>query len=285
MTDVPLKYQEAVNTYQVVDFEGFRLHPIKVRDYRAFSNARPAIDFLQQSLPVRWLSVPLLSAYYGMEYECYEKGEEPPGLFARALLFLALALDFMPELDEWERVRRLSEGILVDGNDHGKLVGVVIGTGEDQKTLTPVIFQRMRPVLAAQNGVRLESEDANPELVEADRDIAEQNSENMDFDVSHLVTGVCALTGKDETELMDWPILKLTRRSESIERILGYLVCSFGEMSGAKFKGGSPFPSPFYPKTTRGSRALIDMNTFTNGQQVSVSENAPSGLTPGTNPS
>ena len=282
--DIPLKYQEAVNTYQVIDFEGFRLHPVKVRDHQTFSNARPAIDFLQQSLPVRWLSVPLLSAYYGMEYECYEKGEESPKLFSRALLFLALALDFMPELDAAERVMRMAERVLVDGNDHGKLIGVVVGDGEDQKTLTPVIFQRMRPVLAAQNGIRLESEDANPELVEADRDIAEQNSASLDFDVSYLISGVCAMTGKEETEIMDWPILKLTRRSDSLERILGYLVCSFGEMSGAKFKGGNPIPSPFYPKTTRGSRSLIDMNSFTNGQQVSVSESAPSGFLPGQNP-
>lgn len=272
MNDIPLKYMEAVRCYQVVDFEGIKLHPIKVRDYRDFQNARPAIDFLQQSLPVRYLSIPLLSAYYLMDYDAMENGEQSPGLFARTLQFLALSLDYEPDLPMQERVGGLARGIYVSTDDRSKLTAVAFQQDGEEKKITPALFQRMRPVLAAQNGVELESEDANPELVEAERDLAALRNEGVDFDIRHLISSVSAISGTDESEMMDWPVLKLMNRADAFERMLSYLVCGFGAMSGAQFKGGNPVPSPFYPKTKKGSDALISMNRFTNGNPVQVSQ-------------
>lgn len=270
--NLPVKIAEAVSLYQPVETEGLVLHPILVREYGLFSTARPAIEFLQQSLPVRYLSVPLLSAYYGMDVENLREGKPSDGLFSRALLFLVLALRYKPEEKPEERLRSFASNILVDPEDQTVLKGIVFEMDGEEHKITPVQFQRMRPILAAQNGIDLESDDANPELVEAERDIAEQNAPELDQNISALVSFVSALTGAEESVVYDWPILKLTRRRESFERILAYLLYGFASVNGAKFKGGNPVPSPIFPRKKTDSDALIDMAVFTKGQNVSVSQ-------------
>lgn len=42
---------------------------------------------IQQALPVRYAVMPLLTAYWVMDLESMERGEEPVGLFNRALAF------------------------------------------------------------------------------------------------------------------------------------------------------------------------------------------------------
>lgn len=276
MNDIPLKYKDAVRFYQDIDFEGITLHPIKVRNYRDFQNARPAIEFLQQSLPVRLLSIPLLSAYYKLDIEAMENGEPSPGLFAGTLQFLVLSLDYKPEIsDISERVENLARGIYVEASDHTKIAAISFEQNGEEKRITPSLFQRMRPVLAAQNGIELESDDANPELVEADRDLASVRSEGIDFDVSHLISFVSVWSGEKEGEILNWPVLKLINHGNVIERTFSFLLYGFGAMNGAQFKGGNPVPSPIYPKDRNGSEALIAMDKFTNGNPVTVSESGP----------
>lgn len=272
MYELPLKIQEAVDQYRPVETEGLTLFPIKVRDYGLFQNARPAIDFLQQSLPVRYLSVPLLSAYYAMDKENLERGEPSSGLFYRALLFLALALNYRPEDPVEERVGALGSNLIVSNDDHTVLKAILFEQDGEVRKLTPIQFQRLRPILAAQNGIELTSADANPELVEAERDLAELNGPALDASVHGLISSLAALTRTEEGEIYQWPILKLTRRKEAWERTLNYLIYGFASATGAKFKGGNPVPSPFYDRTDRESGALIDMGSFTGGRQVTVSE-------------
>lgn len=275
MNEIPLKIKEEISCYHSVASEGVTLYPIRVREYEMFRKARPAIDFLQQSLPVRYLSMPLLSAYYAMDIENYEKGEPSTGLFARALLFLALSLRYEPEKPPEDRIRGLEKSILVSGENHSVLKGIEFEQDGEVHKITPIQFQRLRPILAAQNGIRLESDDANPELIEAERDLAELNGPELDADIHSLICSVSALSGTDEAEIYEWPILKLFRRSEAYERMLNYLICGFASSSGATFKGGNPVPSPFYNRVKRDSDALIDMASFTKGQNVAVSEGGP----------
>lgn len=44
--------------------------------------------------------------------------------------------------------------------------------GEETHRVTPVQFQRLREIAAAQNGIELASPEANPELIEAQRELA-----------------------------------------------------------------------------------------------------------------
>ncbi len=278
MNEIPLKYREAVNTYEPVEFEGMTLYPILVREYEAFGNARPALDFLQQSLPVRFLSMPLLSAYFAMDAENRKEGKPSDGLFLRALLFLVLSLRYREDLGSAEeRVRDFARGVYVQAENHGVLKEIRFEQDGAEHAVTPVLFQRMRPVLAAQNGIELASGDANPELVEDERYLAELNGPELDPDPQALISFAAAMSKAEEREVYDWPILKLNRRAEAFERTLQYLVCGISAASGAQFKGGNPVPSPIFARRKRESGALIDMDAFTRGQRVSVSETAPAG--------
>lgn len=276
MTEIPLEYRETVNTYEPVCFEGIMLYPIRVREYEAFGSARPAIDFLQQSLPVRFLSMPLLSAYFAMDVENRMEGKPSDGLFLRALMFLVLATRYRTGLNPDERLRDFIQGVYTSAEDHSILKEIRFEQDGKERIITPVLFQRMRPILAAQNGIKLHSDDANPELVETERDLAELNGPELDYDIHGLIASLATLTQAEEKDIYNWPILKLNRRREALERVLQYLLCGISTSNGAQFKGGNPVPSPWFDRTNRDSGALIDMGTFTGGQNVSVSEKEPS---------
>lgn len=286
MQEIPFHIREKIRTYAPIEEDGLVFYPIQVRELGHFKIAQPAIDFLQQSLPVRYLSMPLLSAYYTMDFESRQKGEPVSGLFSRALLFLVLSLRYRSGEPLEERLDSFASHIKVAAEDPSTLKAIEFEMGGETKRITPIQFQRYRPILAAQNGIELVSEDANPELVEAERDIAEQNGPELDGDVQTMISTVAALCGADEVEIDDWPILKLKRRKEAWERAFGFLLYGFAECSGAKFKGGNPVPSLFYNRARRESNSLISMESFTKGQQVSVSpDGPPPGITPDqTNP-
>lgn len=275
MTEIPLEYREAVNTYEPVVMEGIKLYPIRVREYEAYGNARPALDFLQQSLPVRYLSMPLLSAFYAMDVENQKEGRPSDGLFLRALLFLVLALRHRTDLDMDERLRDLFRGVYTSAEDPTVLVEIRFEQDGKEHSITPVQFQLMRPVLAAQNGIKLYSTDANPELVETERKLAELNGPELDYDIHGLIASLATLTQAEEREIYDWPILKLNRRREALERVLQYLLCGISTAQGAQFKGGNPVPSPFFDRAKRDNGTLIDMGAVTGGRSVTVSKETP----------
>lgn len=79
--------KRAADRYEPVETAGLTLWPIRVCEQEEFERARPAIDVIQQALPVRYAVMPLLTAYWVMDLESMERGEEPVGLFNRALAF------------------------------------------------------------------------------------------------------------------------------------------------------------------------------------------------------
>lgn len=279
MQEIPFHIREKIMSYEPIEMDGLVFYPILVRELTHCRTAQPAIDFLQQSLPVRYLSMPILSAYYAMDFENEQNGKPASGLFYRALLFLVLSLRYRIGEPLEDRLSAFASCIKVSTQDPTDLKAIEFELGEETKRITPIQFQRYRPFLAAQNGIELVSEDANPELVEAERDIAEQNGPELEGDPQTMISSVAAFSNVDEVEIYEWPILKLKRRKEAWERAFGFLLYGFAECNGAKFKGGNPVPSLFYNRARRESNSLISMDSFTKGQQVSVS---PGGIPPGT---
>ena len=256
--------RRTVARYDPVEAEGLSLHPILVGEYESFLKARPAIAFLPRSLPVQYLSEPLLSAFYRMEYDAIQAGETPQGLLYRCILFLALSLGVGKGLAEEERVGRFR--LTVDPENPARLMRLETTTDEGEPVkITPVQFQRLRPILAVQNGIDLPSDDANPDLVEAEREIAAQKGPKLDVSVETLVSSVALFTGTDEADIYRWPVLKLERRREAISRALHFLVCGIGEASGGRFKGGNPCPSPFFDRVSDESVALVSLDSFAGG--------------------
>ena len=272
MQDLSLEMAKAVRRFEPIETEGLTLYPIQVKDIDEFTTARPAIEFMQQSLPVAMLSKPLLQAYYTLELDAAKNGQPGSGLFYKCILFLLLAMRVGNGLPSEKRIELVD--LELQANDPTRLKSVLIFANGEVKRITPMQFQRLRPILAAQNGIELVSENANPELVQAERDLAEMNAPKLQYRVETLKATIATFSGADEAEMEEWPILKLLLRRDAVQRLAGYITCSFAEAQGGKWKHGNPFPSPLYDREIDYCGGLIDMSTFAGGAGMRAVQNA-----------
>lgn len=273
MNELSLDIQRSINRYEPIEVDGFTLYPITVEHYYEFLAARSALDFMQQSLPIELMSIPLLDAYFRIDLGLVD-GIQHTGLFTQALLCLSLALRLMPNGTPEEQVRRFQ--IVPDDVNNPtrlKLLKFVLN-GEEIRTITPIQFGKIRPIIAAQNGVELISETANPELIQAERDLAEKSAVNLNMDIDALIHATALITGKDESDIYQWAILKMHKRLDSAKRIIDYALCSIGEAQGAKWKGGNPVPHPWFERKNEKKEGVIPLESFSNGQGLDAVRNA-----------
>lgn len=266
MKELPAHIMEAVHSYRPVTINGFTLYPIRVRNYTQLLVARQGISFMQQSLPVELMNMPFLQALYRVDFDRTINGEPTTGLFASCLVALAYALrlTYWDETAE-EACKRFK--IQVDTENPGLLKGLLFDIdGDESMFMTPQQFNRVREIIAAQNGISIQEDDDNPELVQAEQDIVSQKAPNLDINVYSMVHSMAALTHTDENEIFDWPILKLHHRMESFKKILDYMVCGIGESQGTKWKGGNPCPNPWFDKLSAGKGGLVSLGEFAGGQ-------------------
>ncbi len=254
--------QRACRRYEEIETDGLVLYPITVEEIEEFELARPGIDIVQQSLPVTYAAMPLLAALYRMEYDAIQAGEAGIGLFPRALLMLALSLRLGRGLGPEKRERMFR--CLVDHDDMGRLKAVEFTVdGEETHRVTPVQFQRLREIAAAQNGIELASPEANPELIEAQRELAKMSGAPLSGDVWERISTVAALEHVEEADIERWPILKLREKTKTWQRIVSYAVCAVAEAQGTTWKTGNPYPSLFYEKESAGNVGLRPMEQAT----------------------
>lgn len=263
-----------INRYKPIHTEGLVLYPIRVANYSEYMIARQAIGFMNQSLPIEYISMPLLSAFYRIDFEHALKGEPPTGLFASAMLGIALALrlnrDGESIDDTLQRIK-----VVADSRDQSRLLCIICTVNEvEEKTITPIQYASLRPIIAAQNGIIIRDEMDNPELVEAEADLAEANAPKLDYKIENLIHAAAALTGKDEEEIYEWPVLKLANRLSTFKRMMDYVVCGIGEAQGTKWKSGNPCPHPWFDKKKEESSALISMDGFMGGAGLQAMKEA-----------
>lgn len=253
-----------IQQYEPVDVDGLTLYPVTMAEREEFEYARPAIDLVQQSMPPVFAAMPLLSAYYKMDYDAHQAGEDPVGLFAGALLMLALSLRLGAGLAAEERLSLFR--MKTEAQDPSRLTAVTFwADGEEMHSVTPVQFQRLREIIAAQNGITLTSENANPELIEAERALQEAEGAALSGDMGEKIAVVCALCHAEEAEVEEWPILKFQNRAKSWQRIMGFMVCAIAQAQGSRWKGGNPYPSLFFERTDHESSALRPISDVTRG--------------------
>lgn len=273
MVELPANIISLIRRYKSIEVFGLTIYPIEVAEYDDFLVARPAIGFLHQSLPAALMGKPLLQAYYEIEIGEMTKGNAPTGLLYRALAFLALSLRLGVGKTLEERVQMFK--LVPKPNEPATLQCVRFDLRDgEEKEITPSIFGKLRPYLAAQNGIKIYSEDVTPELLDAENEVARQRSVDCDTSVDKLVSSVSALCGCDEDDVYSWPILKLEARSESLRLAMEYAVCKIAESNGATWKGGNPYPHPFFPKTESESSAHMSMDSFVGGEGLKAMQNS-----------
>lgn len=284
MNDLAPDIMRQINRYRPVIIEGLTLYPVTVENYDLFTYCAPALGFMQQSLPVTMLVKPLISAFFEMEQAEQtetqtttpsgvngEPEEKPKDLFMRSVMALILALRLGEGLPMPERIKRVQ--LAFDKKTGEKLEALILIMDDGKPVeITPVKFGKLRPVIAAQNGIEIPPLDANPELVEADRAVRMMNAPKLEMRLEDKVTFVALASGKEEDEIYDWPILKFDRRAIGAERVLTYLIYGIGENSGmVKYKNGNPCPSPYFPRKQR-SLGMMALGEFRRGAEEEINK-------------
>lgn len=269
MKELPVSIIEKIDRYQPVTVRGLTLHPVRVRDARLFSLARPALEFAQQSLPVALLSVPLLDAFWKMEQAAIAETGTSTGLLTGALLSLSLALRLV---DGKEGENPLSGVLPIPEQARpDTLKEIQFKTADGLIRVTPRTFQKIRPILAAQNGAETPSETANPEILEMERLMTAQETSGLDPKLYDKIIFAAQGCGVSEEEIYDWPLLKLERNAAVLVRKTDYLAVQLAAMSGmVKFKDGCPVPSPYFAKRKSGLASMRELDSAGSGADAAV---------------
>lgn len=268
---IPYSIKTKIDRYEPVTVENITLYPITVNDYDAFQFAAESLEFPMQSLPVTLLSKPAIQAFYDLDRNTQSE-EENKKLFIKSILLFALALRLAPGKEVGEILKNF--GVSFSDDQKANIKNLVFRNEEgDMFFITPVQFSRFREIIAAQNGVEIPSENANPELLEAEKDIAEAKAGELEGNLSTMVTALAIFCHEKEEEIYEWPMLKFKNRLKECHQLLDYVICGVSEMQGTKWKGGNPVPHPWFTKQKNGSSALISMNDFASGNGAKAIQN------------
>ena len=219
-------------------------YPIKVYDYERFAEAKSCLTIMQKALPVEYMQMPYLHMLALVS-------TEGNNLMAKLSTVLSLAL----HLDE-EQIRLRT--------DDGKLSLVFVSSANEPiETVSALRFSALRRQIAEQNHVELPNEQANLEILQSERDMAEANSLGLVTDFQSLFFSVATICHLSTAEVMDMTIYEFEERYRAASRIMNYQIYKQAEMSGmVSFKGGSPFPSWCFDKKDDGLHGTIPLADF-----------------------
>lgn len=254
--------QIAVKKGTPIQWNGLTLFPIQVKDMDLFLAAQIGLTASQQTLPGKYVVMRYLEALYALDYDVRTSGGKGAGLFNFVLLFLKLALRLEvikgPNGEEYLPIQYRTER-----DNPRKLVALEVMQGESRVQITPQDFNQLREILAAQNGVELPDETLNPELVQAEKDLASKNTLNLKVDSESLIYSVSVKTHVPLEEIMEWTIRRFKLTERAVDRSTGHLVAALTEASGAKYKNGNPYPSWKYDRENDSS-GVVELSGLIN---------------------
>lgn len=275
MNELPFSIQDKIDRYEPITTDGITTYPILVKHMRLFAFCKPVLDFIHQSLPVALLNIPLLDAFYKLDLEELKQTGKAKGLISASILLLCLSLRLGEGLEPQE-MAKLSI-IVPDRKDPERLAGLQFfpPDGSAPVFVTPRQFAALRKIIAAQNGAELVSETANPEIIAAERLMAQNHADDLDPQIFDKVIFAAHGSGAAEEDVWEWPILKMERHATVYKRTLDYSALLTAEASGmVEFKSGNPVPSPFFAKKKNGLSSMQDLGAVGNGKAQEAAANA-----------
>ena len=221
---------------------GLQFYPITMADYEEFLECKNALAIRLTSLAkmnIEYLSMPFLSALWAMEIDSMKATGKAIGMFERVirLLYLSLRLKYDSE--------KVFNHIYCKGETRN-LSHIEVKQDDDNIVkISPTDFTvAIRPLIAEINGIELPDESFNPELVEEEYNLAQENEGKLKFDIDTLIASVANASRLREREIDEWTVTEFERRRQAIERDKQYMLYTQAEMSGmVKFNKGNPCPS------------------------------------------
>ena len=193
-----LKYHEELRTFQPIVFEGLNFYPLQVKHFALYQNAKPAMELMLSTLPLRYVRYSWIQALLALDSEA-EDEKLKTGFFVSVLLILDAAL-------RTDLLHNNSALVPVQGKDGRFGALVVRQDGKEAVVLEEKHFSEIREILAAQNGYTIPDENWNPELVRAQAYLRDQGSSGDGGSLEDSVFSLAAATGKRASEIWDWPI-------------------------------------------------------------------------------
>lgn len=233
-------------------WNGLTFYPVTMSHYEEFLEVKQAWVARQSTFPVEYAVLPFLSALWAMDYDSVRATGKPIGLFERIIRFLYLSLRLEYKVED------AFKKIYYDPKTPKEIQFIDVTQGGRTVRITPQDFTAyVRPLVAEQNGLELPNESYNPELVQAERDLASLRSARLKYDTDTLIASVAYASNLDEKDIDEWTVLKFERRYRAIERDKNFMLYRSAELSGmVKFPKGNPVPSWCYEKEEGISPAL-----------------------------
>lgn len=278
--DLSAYIRRRADRYLPIEEAGVTLYPILVADLELFESTRPALEFMHQILPVEMMQIPLLTALYQLEMSFQIQGKKEFDLFTKSVLLLTLALRLGPD-DEEESVRIARCRVEFNEKNPFELTCLRFRRDEGGEILiTPQAYEKIRHIIAAQNGAEIQPYDANPKLIIAERQILAERMPDLKRDPAKKIAWVAAKSGVDDETVFGWPILKFERRAEVLQLEINYLIYGVASTVGlVKFENGNPCPSPYFARDLDALPAKM-LSSIGNG----AAEKAVAAATGGENP-
>ena len=233
-----LKYYDEIRENAPIVYKGLTFHPLLMRHFALYQNARSAIELMQASLPVRYAVKPWIVCLMMMDEDAERENGLKTGYFLSFLLVLDAALRTDAEHDP--------KALQIARTQTGDFAAIVI----QQQAGSPVILDAaalgdVRQILAAQNDYSIPDENWNADLVRAQQYLREhRESLGLSGSLDEAIYAVAAATGHRAKEIWDWPIREYLGMQSAVDRRLRFQLCATAEMSGTvKFKHGNPYPS------------------------------------------
>ena len=252
-------YAEALENDEPIQIEGLTLYPIKMRFYRQFHGNKASLLIRQSSLPVDYAVMSYLLALFAMDFDVYEESKTTLGFMSSLLRILSLStrlpVDALAKSANYE----------TDENDQRILKCIHFRIGENIIHLTPALFDKVRVIIAEQNGLELPDETENVDLVESEMDIAAKNTGDVEFNMRTLLASVARDQRCRREELLEYTIREFDDLRNAIERDKLFTIYRTAELSGnIKFENGNPVPSWCFERKGK-SNSLISMSKFMAG--------------------
>lgn len=239
-----LERRNAIRQGNPVPMLGLTFYPITMRHYEEFLSCKDAIILRMTTLPVKYVVKDYLSAVFSFELDSLKETGKPVGLFQKALKMMTLSLRIESDIISDKSIQMKEE------NGEVVLKEILVTQGNKTVSISPLDFsQRIRQLIAEQNGLELPDESQNVDLVLANeqRKRLKQSNVKLDQNPDHLIASVAYQSKCRESEIWNWTVREFELRKDAIERDKNYMLYGQAEMSGmVSFKNGNPAPSWCY---------------------------------------
>lgn len=256
------KYTEEIREFRPIEFKGLKFHPLRVRHFALYQNAKPAMELMLSTLPIRFVRLSWIHALEALDKEAEDKSIKT-GYFGSLLLLLDAAL-------QTDAVHH-PDAIMSARKEDGTLGALIIKQeGKEATALLDTDFPTVREILAAQNDYTIPDENWNPELVRAQAYLREQESTaGRGGSLEGAVFALAAATGHRAMEIWEWPIREFLEMQSAVDRRLRFEIYTAAELSGqVKFNKGNPYPTWIWENKSelpRGFTSLKDLDAGAHG--------------------